>query len=209
MTPRTGTTAFLRFDPPSRGCLLEPGIVEEVGDESWTLCFDTRHDAVETGEERLLYYSRSRHFYKQAVRISSTSADGPPFKLTITPLGAPIETGTRAEARVDIFDCGLVATVDGESDCPIHDVSLSGLSVASRSALPFGRSVEVSIRFEDTDYVGEMEVRGSSPLPDGRTRYGLFGVFDVPEGRALQNGLTRMTLEIQNQRLQERSGTST
>jgi len=150
-----------------------------------------------------------RHFYRQAVRIESQSTDGPPFRLTLTPLGEASEADERMEERVDISDCGLVATLDGEPDCPIHDVSLSGLSVGSHCAHPVGRTLELAIRFGDTEYRGEMEVRSASPLPDGRIRYGLFGVFDVPEGRALKNGLTRMTLEIPNQRLQQRSGTPT
>jgi len=209
MAPKEGTRAFLRFDSPSRGRVLEPGIVEEVGDDSWTLAFEKRHHSVENGEERLFYYNRARHFYRQEVRIEAQSTDGPPFTVTVRPLGEPSEADARLEDRVDTSGCGLTATLEGERNCPIQDVSLSGLSVASHCVHPVGRALEVAIRFGDTEYVGEMEVRGSSSLPDGRTRYGLFGVFDVPEGRALKNGLTRMTLEIQNQRLQERLETST
>lgn len=208
MAPKEGTRAFLRFDSPSRGRVLEPGVVEEVGDSSWTLVFEKRHHAVETGEERLFYFNRARHFYKQAVRIEGASAHGPPFKLTLTPLGEPTEADTRMEERVDTSGCGLVATLDGEPNCPILDVSLSGLSLASHCAHPVGRALEIAIHFGDAEYVGEMEVRASSSLPDGRTRYGLFGVFDMPEGRALKSGLTKMTLEIQQTRLRQRSESS-
>ncbi len=53
-----------------------------------------------------------------------------------------------------------------------------------------------------------MEIQGATALPDDRTRYGLLGVFDTPQGRKLKNGLTKMTLEIQQLRLQRISGTS-
>jgi hypothetical protein len=45
-------------------------------------------------------------------------------------------------------------------------------------------------------------------LVDGKTRYGLLGVFDSEQGRNLQNGLTRMTLEIQQQHLKRLLGSS-
>jgi len=49
---------------------------------------------------------------------------------------------------------------------------------------------------------------GISTHEDGRTRYGLLGIFDTAAGRSLKDGLTRMTLEIQNERLRQRSGAS-
>lgn len=60
MALKEGSRVFLRFDSPSRGRLLQPGIVGEIWDGGWTLTFETRHQAVETGEEKLVYYGRAR-----------------------------------------------------------------------------------------------------------------------------------------------------
>mgnify|MGYP000194350698 CR=1 FL=1 len=48
----------------------------------------------------------------------------------------------------------------------------------------------------------------ANALDGGKIRYGLLGVFDTTEGKKLQNGLTRLTLEIQQQRLKRISGSS-
>jgi hypothetical protein len=53
-----------------------------------------------------------------------------------------------------------------------------------------------------------MEIRCANALDGGKTRYGLLGVFDTAEERGLRNGLTRMTLEIQQQRLKRVLGLS-
>ncbi len=62
MAPKKGSQVFLRFDSPSRGRLLQPGLVGKIWDGGWTLSFETRHQAVETGEEKLVYYGRVKNF---------------------------------------------------------------------------------------------------------------------------------------------------
>jgi hypothetical protein len=209
MQPRQGARAFLRFDSPSRGRILEPGVVEEIGDDSWRIVFAARHHAVETGEEKQIYYHRAGDFFEQPVRVENQSEAGPPYVLTARPIGEAISANSRREERVNTSDLGLAATVSQESQCPVQDLSLSGLAILSRSAHHIGKGLEIAVIYRGEEIAGEMEVQGVATHDDGRTRYGLLGVFDTAEGRALKNGLTRMTLEIQNQRLQERSGTFT
>jgi hypothetical protein len=87
-------------------------------------------------------------------------------------------------------------------------VSLSGLAVISTQRYHVGRCLEIAIRYEDEEYVGPVEIRCVNTLDGGKARYGLLGVFDTAEGRNLQNGLTRLTLEIQQQHLKRISGSS-
>jgi len=208
MAPKEGTRAFLLFDSPSHARVLEPAVVESVRDDAWTLAFHEPLRAIQAGEERFVYYSRARRFVRQPVRIESETDDGPPYRITLKCLGEAVEADTRTEDRVETIDCGIEAVLNDEPSCPIQDVSLSGLAVVSTSAYPVGQLLEVAIVYGGERYAGEMSVQGATPLADRRTRYGLLGVFDTPEGRQLKNGLTKMTLEIQNRRLQQRSGAS-
>jgi hypothetical protein len=206
MALKEGNRVYLRFDSPSRGRLLQLGIVREVQDGGWTLAFDFRHNAVETGEEKLIYYDRARDFVQQPVLVEAQSSDGPPFVLTLKSIGDAVSVGAREEDRVSTIDTGLMATLEGEDGCLIQDVSLSGLAVISTWKYPVGRCAEIAIPFGDEEYVGQVEIRCVKALDDGKTRYGLLGVFDTAAGRHLQNGLTRMTLEIQQQHLKRISG---
>ena len=208
MAPKQGTKAYLRFDSPSRGRVLEPGIVEAVADDSWTLAFEARHHAVETGEQKFVYYNRAREFFQQPVLIEAQSSEGPPFALTVKAVGEAVSADSRSEPRVEVADCGLEAMLDDEPHCPIQDVSLSGVGVIASRTHHVGQPLEIAFSFAESEYVGEVEVQAATPLPDGRTRYGLLGVFDTAQGRALKTGLTRMTLEVQNRRLQRMSGSS-
>jgi len=206
--PRQGARVFLRYDSPSRGRVLEPGIIEEVGDRSWKVVFSARHHAVETGEEKRIYFHRAADFFEQRVRVEGQSAEGPPYVLTVRPIGEAISANSRREERVDTRDLPLEASVGGEARCPVRDISLSGLAVLSRRAHRFGEPLEIAIYYGGEQIAGELEVMGISTHEDGRTRYGLLGIFDTAAGRSLKDGLTRMTLEIQNERLRQRSGAS-
>jgi hypothetical protein len=95
---------------------------------------------------------------------------------------------------------------EDEGDCSVQDVSLSGLAAIATRKYPVGRCIEIAIPYGDEEYVGQVEIRCVNALDDGKVRYGLLGVFDTAAGRHLQNGLTRMTLDIQQQRLKCFSG---
>ncbi len=208
MALKAGSRVFLRFDSPSRGRLLQPGIVREIWDGRWTLAFETRHHAVETGEEKLVYYDQASVFVQQPVLVEAQSSEGPPFVLTLKSIGDTVSAGTREEYRVSTSGTGLTATLEDEDGCLIQNVSLSGLAVISTRKYHVGRCLEIAIRYGDEEYLGPVEIRCVNALDGGKTRYGLLGVFDTAEGRNLQNGLTRMTLEIQQQRLKRISGSS-
>jgi hypothetical protein len=206
MALKEGDRIFLRFDSPSRGRLLQSGIVQEIREDGLMLAFESRHLAVETGEEKLAYYNKARDFVQQPVVVEAQSSGGPPFVLSVKPIGDAISVGTREEDRVSTTGTGLTAILEDEDGCLVKDVSLSGLAVVSNRKYHVGRCLEIAIPYADEEYVGQMEVQCAHPLDTGETRYGLLGVFDTEAGRNLQNGLTRMTLEIQQQYLKRLSG---
>ncbi|MBW2543622.1 MAG: hypothetical protein JRF15_16190 [Deltaproteobacteria bacterium] len=208
MALKDGSRVFLRFDSPSRGRVLQPGIASEIRDGGWTIAFESRHQAVEDGEEKLLYYHQSRAFLQQQILIEAQSGEGPPFLLHVKPIGDAVSVGTREEDRVSTLGTGLTAMIEDEPDCLIQDVSLSGLAALSTRQHHVGRCLEIAICYADEEYVGHVEVQCVHPVGDGKNRYGLLGVFDTAEGKRLQNGLTRMTLEIQHQRLKIISSSS-
>ena len=208
MALKEGNRVFLRFDSPSRGRLLQLGIVREVQDGGLTLAFDSRHDAVETGEEKLVYYDQATGFVQQPVLVEAQSSDGPPFVLTLKSIGDAVSVETREEDRVSTSGTGLTATLEGEEGCLIQDLSLSGLAVISTWKYHVGQCLEIAIRYGDEEYVGQVEIRCVNALEGGETRYGLLGIFDTAEGRDLRNGLTRMTLEIHQQHLKRVLGLS-
>jgi len=208
MALKEGNRVFLRFDSPSRGRVLQPGVVSEIRDDGWTLSFENRYHAVETGEEKLIYYTQSRAFFQQPVVVEAQSGGGPPFMLTVKLMGDAVSAGTRDEDRVSTLGSGLTAILEDEVGCLVQDVSLSGLAAVSSRKYPIGRCLDIALRYGDQEYVGQVEIQCAHPIDGERTRYGLLGVFDTAEGKRLQNGLTRMTLEIQQQRLKIISGSS-
>jgi hypothetical protein len=199
---------YLRFDSPAGGRVLEPGVLEEIAGGRWTVAFGARHQPLAIGDEKLLYYNRAREFFQQAVCVESPASHGPPYIVTLTLVGDATSAGTRSEDRVEASGFGLEATVAGEPGCAIHDVSLSGLAVIASRTHAVGQRLEISIRFDNDEFRGEMEVRVATRLGEGRTQYGLLGIFVGPHARSLKSGLTKLTLGIQQRRLQRIAGSS-
>jgi hypothetical protein len=188
--------------------VLQAGIVREIREGAFTLVFEVRYHAVEAGEERLVNYNRARVFIQQPVLIEEQLSSGPSFVLGVKPIGDAVFVGTREEDRVTTSGSGLKATLDDNDVCPIEDVCLSGLAVISNRKYHVERCLEIAIHYGDDEFFGEVEVQCVHPLDDGETRYGLLGVLDTDAERGLENGLTRMTLEIQQQDLKRISGSS-
>ncbi len=151
MALKEGSRVFLRFDSPSRGRLLQPGLVQKIREGGLTLVFEARHLAVETGEEKLVYYNQARDFLQQPVLVEAQSNDGPPFVLSVKSIGDAVSAGTREEDRVAISGSGFSATLEDENGCLIQDVSLSGLSVISNRKYHIGRCLEIAIRYGDEE----------------------------------------------------------
>ena len=143
---------------------------------------------------------------RKPVLVEAQSSDGPPFVLTLKSIGNAVSVETREEDRVSTSGNGLTATIEDEGGCPVQDVSLSGLAAIATRIYAVGQSVEILIPFGGQEYVGQVEVRCANALDDGKTRYGFLGVLDTTEGKNLQGGLTRITLEIQQQHLKRISG---
>ncbi len=102
----------------------------------------------------------------------------------------------------------LHAKVGPEADCHLLDVSATGFSFVTENTYPVSAHIDVSIRFEDTDYSGSMRVQGSKPLRRGRNRCGLHCVDDRNTGGNLQQGLQHITMAVQREQLRrmKRSG---
>ena len=164
MALKEGSRIFLRFDSPSRGRVLQPGIASEIRGSDWKLSFESRHQAVEIGEEKLVYYNKARSFVKQLVLIEAQSSDGPPFVLTVKTIGDAVSVGTREEDRVSTLGIGLTAMIENEVDCPVQDISLSGLAALSARRHHIGRCLEIAIRYGDEEYVGDVEVQCAHPI---------------------------------------------
>ena len=87
MALKEGSRVFLRFDSPSRGRLLQPGIVREIWHGGLTLNFESRHHAVAPSpalsEFTLLASLPSRNLRTRGELIASDFAEVQGLSLTL------------------------------------------------------------------------------------------------------------------------------
>ena len=174
--------------------------------DRWAIDFETSDRHLEAGDESLIYYHQINKFVSQSVKIEERSENGPLLRMVMKLVGEATSAETRWEFRVFAIDTGLSVSVDTEDRCTVHDISMSGLGVICRQNHSIGQPFDVTIRYEDDEFSGRMQVQYGRELDVGRTRYGLRGLFEPGDGSPLRSGLTRTALAIHRQRLQSVAG---
>ncbi len=177
-----------------------------MAQDRWTIDFETSDRPLEAGDERLIYYHQFKKFVQRRVEIEERSENGPLLRMVMKFIGDAASAETRQEYRVSAIDAGLSATLDTEDRCTVQDISMSGVGVICRRNHSVGQPLDVTLRYKDDQFSGQMVIQNGRELDVERTRYGLRGIFEAGDGSALRSGLTRTALAVHRQQLQRDSG---
>ncbi len=201
-----GSPVYLGLDDSSDDRSLQLGIIAAMAQDRWTIDFETSDRPSEAGDERLIYYHQFKKFVQRRVEIEERSENGPLLRMVMKFIGDAVSAETRREYRVSAIDAGLSATLDTEDRCTVQDISMSGVGVICRRNHSVGQPLDVTLRYKDDQFSGQMVVQYGRELDVERTRYGLLGLFEAGDGSALRSGLTRTALAIHRQQLQSNFG---
>jgi hypothetical protein len=203
-----GSPVYLGLDDPSGDRVLQLGIIAGITRDRCTIEFENSGLPLAAGDELDIYYHQIKDFVRRRVRVDERSKDGPLSRLVMKFIGGVVSAETRQEHRVSTIDAGLSATLDTEDGCRLQDISMSGLGLISSRKHSIGETLDVTIRFEDDEFIGRAVVQSVQQLDGDRTRYGFRGTFDTKGGDPLRTGLMRMALGIHRQRLRRIAGSA-
>lgn len=194
----TGDSAiFLQVPDQSDRRVLRPGKLLAGHGKARTAEFQERHLTVEAQQEVLVFYELNNKFMRQAARIEVVSRTPHGTVIDLQTTGEPELAESRQCYRVSAVMLDMTATVDGEDDCSILDVSATGMAVTATRRHDVGQAVNVEIRYEETPCAGRMHIATIHRLPRERIRYGLLCIDDHKTNSHLIKGLTRINLAIQ------------
>ena len=187
----TGQNVFLQIvDNPPRA-LCPSGAVEVTGTaltvrikDSCAPDVDEILQAVEIGQETLIYYTLEHEFLNQPVRVDEVLSPEPDaidacqdggnaVLVSMKTLGAPVSAESRQCYRVSTVVAELTTSFDRYDDCELVDVSNTGFAVTSEEEFPVGAVITDTPRFEDLEPSGPVCIQSVRELKDGRFRYGL------------------------------------
>jgi hypothetical protein len=200
----TGAGMYLHLPSSGPKRVLHPGTAISVDGDRCTIELNEARVPIEAGQNVFVYYELQQQFMQQPGHVDAVMHDGRTIVVGLELRGTPVSAESRQCYRVSAAVTGLRAEVGGLRDCPLIDVSLSGLSVLSRGTLMPGDIVDVAITFEGVAYTGQACVQSAVPKDEDRTRYGLHCIEDRRSSGNLQKGLQQMTMRIQQIQLRRR-----
>ncbi len=179
--------------------------IVQIHEGIYTAILKQRDAIVANGVEVLLYYELDREFMQQTARIETAVVQDDITTIGFRTTGKPVSGERRQCFRVPTLIADLKVKFAGERDCPLVNISATGLGIISENKLYEGYVGAIALYFEDRIYSGEARVQSVRDLEDGRFRYGLLGIESRKGGNILQRGMQKISMAVQREQLRRQS----
>lgn len=194
----TNKPLFLQVNNESENRVLHPGRIIGVDDNTYTCEFDQEAElSCEEDEIAFIYFEDGRTFMKQSARICSITEAESKFEITLETTSDPVSAESRVCYRVSTVMLDLTVSVADEEDCPLLDISASGMSVTITSPLKLGDEIPATLSYHGREYTGQVIVQSVCELGTGRVRYGFHCVQNRRRGGNLAQGLEVVSASVQ------------
>jgi hypothetical protein len=204
-SPDTGSVVFLRLSPDGERELLPVRLVELRSNVFTAQCDDGEIECA-AGTKALVYFKHDGKFFRQEIRVDAVMSSESKTVIGFTAHGKPEAADARRAHRVSTQEASLVATFDGEEECPLLDVSLEGFAVISTIKHERGALLPVTLHYDGERFSGNACVQNVQRMGDGRFRHGLQSVGDRTNGGSLQRGQMQIGIGVQRAELERLTG---
>lgn len=196
-----GTSFFVQIPNESKQRTLHPAEVVGFSDNTYTAELEEENLSLVGELDVLVYYEDKRVFMQQAAHVGSVMSNNPKLIIEFQTTGEPVSAESRQCYRVSAVMAGLTADFGSEKNCPLLDVSCTGLSVIASKAHNIGNLVDTRLKYEGKEYAGKSTVQSIRELSKGRIRYGLHCIKEKQATADLARGLEYMTAALQREQL--------
>ena len=193
----TDAVIYLQTPDKSDQTVLHPGKWIAGTGKTRTARIQEQDLAIEVDQELLIYYELNNKFIRQAVRIDTVSKDEQHTVIGVEITGKPEIAERRQCNRVLTTTLKMFATLEGEANCQVLDVSAMGMGVLATKHHAKGETLKVEVEWEKSKYVGRVQVATVKELSKGQIRYGLLCVDNPKTNGELMKGLTKINLVVQ------------
>lgn len=205
--PAIGHTLYVQFPGNTGKRLLHPCTVTQAsGSEKLTVLPEDQTLNYQVGQEFLIYFEHRRQFMQQPAKVEALLDVDSGRVVALRTLGEPVSAESRQCYRVSTVLSDLYVTFDGQANCSLRDVSVTGFAVISPERYKPGQVLPAELVFEGRKYSGQTSIQSVCALPDGRTRYGVNCVKAPPTPDALAKGVLQVSMAVQRQQLSRLAG---
>jgi hypothetical protein len=218
-----GTRIFIQIPDAQGKAMLHPASVLEVVHDSITAISTEAVRQLETGSECHVLFEHLQEFMQQSVQVDAIMpTTSEPELETMEQLdlqssdqlcvfgfrtvGEPVSAEQRQCYRVSTVMYPVRATIEGETDCQVLDVSATGFSVLTEQSHDPGSVLEATLHYDGADYQGRVSTQNVLPHRSGQYRLGLYGIKKSNGQCELSKGSRIINTSIQRQQLRRLTG---
>lgn len=219
---KAGDRFYVQIPNQSGKRILHPATVVEHDHSKYTAEVEISSPPLEAGNDIIIFFERNGEFMQQSGRIDMVKPSDAPIDDSVdnssqpdSPMGTaigfqlvgePVSAENRQCYRVSTVMVDLTATLDGEANCDLLDISSSGFSLLSKCEHAYGSIVEVTLNYGQNKYSGQARIQNIIEHPRGVFRYGLHGIEDKKVDNELAKGRQIISMDIQRLQLRRRTG---
>ena len=186
--------------------ILHPAKLLSGDGDNYSAEIEAQDLTLEEEQNVLVFYEIAQKFVKQAAKITAVSqSEGENPTIGFRSVGEPVSAEGREHYRVSTAAGDLTAALGVEKQCRLLDVSSIGFSVFATNKHAIGTTLDAGLFHHGNSYTGQVCIQSVRDLDDGRIRYGLHCVDDKQGGANLEQGLRKMTMDIQRKQLRRLS----
>ncbi len=190
---------FLSIPEESVMLILHPAQVVACDQDVYTAVVEEDDVLLEPEQEVFLYFEISGTFMKQLARIEGVAREDPKRWIRFTTIGNAVSSEKREVYRVPVQFRELSATIGGEKNCRLQDVSDTGFSVIACLDINIGEVSQVTLRYEDEEFNGRASLQSVKQLDGKGKRYGFYCVDKQLSPGSLPRGLHLISLAVQRE----------
>ena len=192
---------FLSIPEESVMLILHPARVVACDHDVYTAVVEEDDVLLEPEQEIFLYFEISGTFMKQSARIKEVAPEDPKRLIRFTTIGNAVSSEKREVYRVPVHFRKLTATIGGEKNCRLQDVSDTGFSVIACLDVNIGKITQATLRYEDEPFTGRACLQSVKQLDGKGKRYGFYCVDKQLSPGSLLRGLHLISLAVQREHL--------
>jgi len=196
-------TIFYMLDPgPRQGREFISGVVVGGGGDSLVIQFARSWLGVSVDDVIPLHYKIHGRFMSRDHHVVRITEDEAGMRLKLQPIGdEPEAKDLRGSERIPTNQETMIARLGDESDCPVLDISESGIAVMGGRGYARGDVVEFDMWVDGGQHFGLVTVCSAIEVRSGRFRYGLKCNEDQ-EGHNLRTNLPKLWEALQIKHLE-------
>ena len=187
---------------------LVRGVINEEKSGGFVGSFEEARFTVMADQEIVVFFEQRRKFMQQAGRVIEVQSGQTGLTFAFETIGEAVSAEDREFYRTSAVSAEIDASIGVETSCRMVDVSATGFAYIGKKEHAIGATIDAMVSHEGKEFSGTMSVQSVRDLGILGIRHGVRYLENEADAGTLRNGLQMISLKVEREMLQRKSGNS-